>query len=419
MSSPLPAQAHFPAPTAQRAPRRPRSGALSRLRLLGAAGTLALLSACASHAPQLSETQEAAQYAAHARGDYSPPGPPEDPWGPYITEASTRFDVPDRWIREVMRVESGGRLYHNDTLVTSPVGAMGLMQVMPATFDGIRGQFTGIGDDPYDPHNSILAGTAYIRQMYDVYGSPGFLAAYNAGPGNLDAYLTRGRRLPAETRHYVAMIAPYIQADMLAMNHVAATPDPVEVAEADGEEAAPRRAPRLAAAPRSERLAEARSERQAERFSARERLPEPPAWSGFPQRPEQVASTRGARGGFARVTAAPSFQTASYGARHEGMRLFSPAMAEALPRSGAGGSGWAIQVGAFGNQGQASAAAGQARAAARLGQARPAVAGVREGHATFYRARLTGLSREAAMHACEKLGHGHGNCMVVSPASQS
>ena len=69
---------------------------------------------------QLSETQEAAQYAAHARSDYSPPGPPEDPWGPYITEASTRFDVPDRWIREVMRVESGGRLYHNDTLVTSP-----------------------------------------------------------------------------------------------------------------------------------------------------------------------------------------------------------------------------------------------------------------------------------------------------------
>ncbi len=428
MSSSPPAQAHSPALTAQPAPGRARCGTLSRLRLLGAAGTLALLSACASHAPQLSETQEAAQYAAHARGDYSPPGPPEDPWGPYITEASTRFDVPDRWIREVMRVESGGRLYHNDTLVTSPVGAMGLMQVMPATFDGIRGQFTGIGDDPYDPHNSILAGTAYIRQMYDVYGSPGFLAAYNAGPGNLDAYLTRGRRLPAETRHYVAMIAPYIrdsnpnnrsQADMLAMNHVAATPEPVEVAEADGEEAAPRRAPRPAVPSRYERLAEARSERQVERASARERLPEPPAWSGFPQRPEQVASARGAHGGFARVAAAPSFQTASYGAHHEGMRLFSPAMAEALPRSGAGSSGWAIQVGAFGNQGQASAAAGQARAAARLGQARPAVAGVREGHATFYRARLTGLSREAAMHACEKLGHGHGNCMVVSPASQS
>ncbi|MGI4941036.1 MAG: hypothetical protein ACRYHQ_10840, partial [Janthinobacterium lividum] len=67
---------------------------------------MALLAACASQ-PQMSATQEAAQYASHARGDYTPPGPSDDPWGPYITEASSRFDVPDRWIREVMRVESG------------------------------------------------------------------------------------------------------------------------------------------------------------------------------------------------------------------------------------------------------------------------------------------------------------------------
>ncbi len=448
MSSPLLAVA--PRPTVHPPiPRRPpaQAPAFARLRLLGAAGTLALLSACASHAPvQLSETQEAAQYAAHARSDYSPPGPPEDPWGPYITEASTRFDVPDRWIREVMRVESGGRLYHNDTLVTSPVGAMGLMQVMPATFDDMRAQFNGIGDDPYDPHNSILAGTAYIRQMYDVYGSPGFLAAYNAGPGNLDAYLTRGRRLPAETRRYVAMIAPYIrdsspnnrsQADMLAMNHVTAAPEATEVADAGEDDAPPVRAPRPAAVARYERPAESRperqyaerqyagrqpagrSERQAERASDRDRLPEPPAWTGFAARPAQVASARAPHAGFARVGAAPSFQTASYAAHHEGVRLFTPAMAEAMPRAAGGASNWAIQVGAYGNQSQASAAAGQARAAARLGQARPAVAGVREASGTLYRARVTGLSREGAMHACEKLAHGHGNCMVVSPASQS
>ena len=454
MSSPLPAQASsdeaaVPGPAVLPAscladPRKPaqRAPALARLRLLGAAGTLALLSACASHAPvPLSETQEAAQYAAHARSDYSPPGPPEDPWGPYITEASTRFDVPDRWIREVMRVESGGRLYHNDTLVTSPVGAMGLMQVMPATFDDMRGQFNGIGDDPYDPHNSILAGTAYIRQMYDVYGSPGFLAAYNAGPGNLDAYLTRGRRLPAETRRYVAMIAPYIrdaapnnrsQADMLAMNHVpTAAPEATEVADAGEEDAPAVRAPRPVAVARYERpepRAErqyaahqyaARSERQAERLSAHDRLPEPPAWSGFAARPEQVASARTGHGAFAHPGVAPNFQTASYAAHHEGARLFTPAMAEAMPRTAVGGSNWALQVGAYGNQGQASAAAGQARAAARLGQARPAVAGGREAGGTLYRARVTGLSREGAMHACEKLAHGHGNCMVVSPASQS
>ena len=67
-----------------------------------------------------------------------------------------------------------------------------------------------LGDDAYDPHNNILAGTAYLREMYDIYGSPGFLAAYNAGPKRLDDYLSNARPLPEETRRYVAMIGPYI-----------------------------------------------------------------------------------------------------------------------------------------------------------------------------------------------------------------
>ncbi|MGI4940974.1 MAG: transglycosylase SLT domain-containing protein, partial [Janthinobacterium lividum] len=390
-------------------------GALGRrTRTLGALGMMALLAACASQ-PQMSATQEAAQYASHARGDYTPPGPSDDPWGPYITEASSRFDVPDRWIREVMRVESGGRLYHAGGLVTSPVGAMGLMQVMPATFDEMRVRYS-IGDDPYDPHNSILAGAAYIREMYDVYGSPGFLAAYNAGPGNLDAYLTRNRPLPAETRRYVAMIAPYIrdsspnnrsQADMLAMNQLPSD---------------------IPAGPRFPARAYARAEpaRPAPtRFA--ERLPEPPVWAGFAARPAPVL----ARGPTARPAqfaampvpprsaSQPSYQVASFApARHDGLHLISPAMAESLPRHG-GGADWAIQVGAFGNMGQAHAAAGAAREVAQLGAGRPAVAGVREAHGTLYRARLTGLSRESALHACEKLARGHQNCMVVAPDSQS
>ena len=57
---------------------------------------------------------------------------------------------------------------------------MGLMQVMPATYDELRQQYN-LGDDPYDPANNIMAGAAYMREMYDIYGSPGFLAAYNAG----------------------------------------------------------------------------------------------------------------------------------------------------------------------------------------------------------------------------------------------
>ena len=114
-----------------------------------------------------------------------------------------------RWVRQVMRVESGGKLYRNGQLITSGAGAMGLMQVMPGTYDELRGRYD-LGDDPFDPHENILAGTAYLREMYDIYGAPGFLAAYNAGPRRLDDYLSNSRPLPDETRHYVAMIGPYI-----------------------------------------------------------------------------------------------------------------------------------------------------------------------------------------------------------------
>ena len=92
---------------------------------------------------------------------------------------------------------------------TSSVGAMGLMQVMPETYDGLRARYD-LGDDPYEPRDNLLAGTGYLREMYDVYGFPGFLAAYNAGPHRLDDYLTRNRPLPDETRNYVRKIGPYI-----------------------------------------------------------------------------------------------------------------------------------------------------------------------------------------------------------------
>ena len=185
----------------------------SLLRACGAIATAALLSACASHSPPMTATQEAATYVARAKPSYTPPGSPDDPWGPYITEASKKYDVPERWIREVMRVESHGREFTaSGALITSPVGAMGLMQVMPATYDEVRARYS-LPDDAFDPHNNIMAGTAYLREMYDAFGSPGFLAAYNGGPARLEDYLTHNRPLPSETRRYVAMIAPYIQGE--------------------------------------------------------------------------------------------------------------------------------------------------------------------------------------------------------------
>jgi soluble lytic murein transglycosylase-like protein len=125
-------------------------------------------------------------------------GEAREPWSAYISEASQRFGVPEPWIRSVMRVESGG-----DAHAVSPKGAMGLMQIMPETWTELRVRY-GLGADPYDPRDNILAGAAYLREMRDRYGYPVLFAAYNAGPQRVDEYLSDGRSLPAETQAYLA-----------------------------------------------------------------------------------------------------------------------------------------------------------------------------------------------------------------------
>lgn len=126
----------------------------------------------------------------------------DDPYAAPIAEASHRFRVPERWIRAIMHLESA-----RDPRALSRKGAMGLMQIMPETWAELRLRHQ-LGSDPYDPRDNILAGTAYLRELYDRYGSPGFLAAYNAGPGRYEASL-KGRPLPAETRAYVATLRPF------------------------------------------------------------------------------------------------------------------------------------------------------------------------------------------------------------------
>ena len=127
-----------------------------------------------------------------------------DPYASFVHEAAQRFGVPAPWISAVMAMESGG-----DVLALSPQGAMGLMQIMPDTWAGLRARH-GLGTDPYEPRDNILAGAAYLREMHDRYGSPGFLAAYNAGPARYDEYLATGRELPPETQLYVTMLAPLL-----------------------------------------------------------------------------------------------------------------------------------------------------------------------------------------------------------------
>ena len=127
------------------------------------------------------------------------------PYATHVAEASQRFGIPEHWIRAVLRAESAG-----DVRAVSTAGAMGLMQVMPDTWAGLRVRYS-LGRDPYDQRDNILAGTAYLREMFDRYGNvAAMLAAYNAGPGRYDEYLATGRTLPAETRAYVAALAPIL-----------------------------------------------------------------------------------------------------------------------------------------------------------------------------------------------------------------
>jgi len=122
-----------------------------------------------------------------------------------VLEASQRFSIPVAWIRAVIRVESGG---HANAV--SPKGALGLMQLMPTTYAAMQARY-GLGADPLQPHDNIIAGTAYLREMLDCYGKAGFLAAYNAGPAQYDAHLATGIPLPAETRAYLARLLPMIE----------------------------------------------------------------------------------------------------------------------------------------------------------------------------------------------------------------
>ncbi|MGS0648381.1 transglycosylase SLT domain-containing protein [Komagataeibacter melomenusus] len=358
-------------------PFRPSPRSVLRWLALGLAGALA---ACAHNgAGTMSEEQmihEAESYRARAHANYTPPGPPDDPWGPYVTEASQRFDVPAVWIREVMQRESGGQLYRNGQFVTSLPGAMGLMQLMPPTYDEMRARYN-LGPDAFEPHDNITAGTAYIREMYDIYGSPGFLAAYNSGPGRLDDFVDHYHTLPKETRDYVAAIGPRI-----------AGSSPVNRSQAD-----------LLIEARAMARAQAAQNSRGSRSRGRQLLASVPKGAA-PDTPSPEASA----------------VRAAWRARaQEGVAPMSAAGEHPGVISMASGHDWSVQVGAFGSAGQAEHAAGQARARVSLSGVRTQVASVASGRGHVYRARLTGLSHDAAQQLCQRLG-GSG-CQVLPPAT--
>ncbi|HVI32813.1 lytic transglycosylase domain-containing protein [Phenylobacterium sp.] len=140
--------------------------------------------------------------AGPASGD-----PPPDATARAVAEAARLADLPPRWIEAVIAAESGG-----DPRAVSPAGARGLMQLMPGTWRMLRARL-GLGDDPYDVRDNVVAGAAYLRELHDRFGAPGFLAAYNAGPARYAAHVEGRRSLPAETRDYVARVQRVVGAE--------------------------------------------------------------------------------------------------------------------------------------------------------------------------------------------------------------
>jgi cell division septation protein DedD len=351
------------------------------------AALVLLAAACAS---DRANVRQGGYTASH----YTPPGPPHDPWGPYIAEAAVMHDVPETWIREVMRVESAGR---HDAI--SSAGAMGLMQIMPATWEELRARYQ-LGGDPFHPRDNILAGTAYLREMYDRFGSPGFLAAYNAGPGTFDRYLARQRGLPDETRRYVAMIAPRIEG--VAPRNRAA-PEVYAAA------AVPTNIP-----PGLRRPVGGQPTQLAYRPPT---PPRPPAVVA--QAPAPV--TAPVREPVIARAALPPPAPPAPAARFQLISSAQAAPALGAPVPSQIGGAWAIQVGAFQSHGPARNAVEQARRAAPelLGGAQVAIASVVTTNGTLVRARLVGLSATAAVAACQRVERTGQSCIAVAPDAQS
>lgn len=164
-------------------------------------------------------------------------------WEPLIQDASKKFHVPAQWIRAVIRQESGGRtVLPDNSPIVSAAGAMGIMQLMPDTYSEMAAQYR-LGDDPFDPHDNIYAGAAYLDWLHRKYGYPAMFAVYNDGPGNIEDHLRDGRPLPAETRGYIVSIAHILKDKRNLLGQVKLTqPDgqkvTIDAAKVSGVEAA-------------------------------------------------------------------------------------------------------------------------------------------------------------------------------------
>lgn len=125
---------------------------------------------------------------------------PEEAYEDLIQEAAQTHQLDPALIRAVMRTES-----EFNPVAVSPVGAMGLMQLMPALAEEM-----GVAD-PLDPRDNVMGGAKYLRQLLTANRGnvPLTLASYNAGPGNVKRY--KGIPPFKETRNYVRKITGLLE----------------------------------------------------------------------------------------------------------------------------------------------------------------------------------------------------------------
>lgn len=302
----------------------------------------------------------------------------------HVAEAATRFDMPELWIREVIRQESGGRTMMNGRPIVSKAGAMGLMQVMPGTYEEMRRKHR-LGSDPFDPRDNIIAGTAYLREMYNLFGAPGFLGAYNCGPGCYGDYLAGKRSLPGETRRYIASVSPRLN---------------------------------RTTAPNGADIVLASASDQGAPFAAASTIPTAP-------------NVR--RGQPVTVAALPPPYAAQPIAQSTRVRVVAPdntppnvAASPRAPAVSMGGGSvtsstgvWTVQLGAFRSADDSARVIDRARSSmpGTLSRTQKIVQTVDTQTGPLYRARLSGLSQQDAASTCTGLVNLGMACFVVAPGA--
>ncbi len=142
-----------------------------------------------------------AMTGARATPSIAPPASARaSPCAPHAAEAAARSRLSEAVVLRVMHVESRGR-----ATAISPKGAMGCMQIMPATWRYLTARH-GLGADPWNARFNMIGGALYLAELARQFGFPGAYAAYNAGPARYARHVQKAVPLPAETVAYMASV---------------------------------------------------------------------------------------------------------------------------------------------------------------------------------------------------------------------